>query len=826
MFIYEFYRYGGMEVVLISAIARNQVIGRRGTLPWHLPSDLRRFKQLTLGSPVIMGRGTFDSIVNSLGGPLPGRLNIVLTRNMSLQSFPGVAFCDDIEKALEVASKYPKVFIIGGQKIYEQFMEKDLVDRLELTLLDKDVEGDAYFPEINFNEWKLENKEELQENGFGISFVSYSRNKELNKPIEIVKGESKEGVDLKSEIDIKIKPKRRALFVAFEGLDGSGKSTQARKLAEYLFKEDKYNHVILTREPFKDISIRDIIKGDSNPMDDADKLADLFIADRKRHVDELIQPGLDSGCHVITDRYRLATIAYQSAQGLSIKEMIERHEGLPVPDLTFIVDVSPETAIKRMANEIRGREHKFEKSSDFLGKIRGQMIKAIELLEDENIFIVNGEREIDEIFEEIKTIVTRKLLEVPSTGLDGVDNEVFNAIKRETKRQQKTINLIPSENYASKAVMEACGTSLMNKYAEGYPLKRYYQGNKFVDSVELLAIERAKKIFGAEHVNVQSYSGSPANLAILLAFLKPGETFMGLDLACGGHLTHGSPVNASGLLYNVVSYGVDKQTNLIDMGEVRRIALEKKPKLIISGLTAYPRQIDFKKFQDIAEEVGAIHVADISHIAGLVAAGVHQSPFPFTDIVMTTTHKTLRGPRGAMIMCKEKYAKQIDKAVFPGMQGGPHMNVIAGKAVAFKEALAGEFKEYGNQIIKNAKILADTLMQAGIKLVTNGTDNHLILIDLTPLGIGKGKEIAVALEEAGIVTNANSVPYDPSTPFKPSGLRIGTPMVTTRGFKENEMILLGKWIASVIKNPSDSMLKSAIKQDVEALCDKFPIYGD
>jgi glycine hydroxymethyltransferase len=807
-----------MEVVLISAVAKNDVIGRQGKLPWHLPSDLKRFKQLTIGSPVIMGRGTYDSIVNALGGPLPGRLNIVLTGNMSLQSFPGVAFCDNIEKSLEVASKYPKVFIIGGQKIYEQFIERDLVDRLELTLLNKEVEGDAYFPKVDFNKWKLESKEDLQENGFGISFVSYVRNRYFDR-------KDKKEDNLKSEIvEVKVKQKKRALFIAFEGLDGCGKSTQARKLAEYLFKEDKYNHVILTREPFKDVSIRDIIRSDSNPLDNAERLAELFIADRKRHVNELIQPGLDSGCHVITDRYRLATIAYQSAQGLSIKEMIDKHEGLPVPDLTFIVDVSPETAIKRIAKEPTAKEHKFEKSVEFLDKIRKQMLESVELLEDENIVVINGEQGIEEIFEEIKTIVTRKLLEFPSMGLDGVDKEIFNLIKKETRRQQKTINLIPSENYASRAVMDACGTSLINKYAEGYPLKRYYQGNKNVDSVELLAIERAKKIFGAEHVNVQPYSGSPANLAILLAFLKPGETFMGLDLACGGHLTHGSPVNASGLLYNVVSYGVDKETQLIDMKEVRRIALEKKPKLIISGLTAYPRKIDFKAFQDIAEEVGAIHVADISHIAGLVAAGVHQSPFPFTDVVMTTTHKTLRGPRGAIIMCKEKYAKQIDKAVFPGMQGGPHENVIAGKAVAFKEVLSPDFKEYGKQIIKNSKVLADTLVQSGIKLVTGGSDNHLILMDLTSLGIGRGKEFAIALEEAGIVVNCNSVPYDPSTPFKPSGIRIGTPMVTTRGMKENEMILIGKWIASVIKNPTNGELKSGICKDVEALCDKFPIY--
>lgn len=405
------------------------------------------------------------------------------------------------------------------------------------------------------------------------------------------------------------------------------------------------------------------------------------------------------------------------------------------------------------------------------------------------------------------------------------DPVISYLIKQEFKRQSETLNMIPSENTTSNAVMEACGSVLMNKYAEGYPGKRYYQGNKFVDSVETIAIDRAKALFSAEHVNVQPYSGSPANLAVFLAFLKPGDTFMGLDLACGGHLTHGSPVNFSGSIYRVVSYGVDKSSGLIDMDAVRQIALREKPKLIISGLTAYPRQIDFLGFQKIAEEVGAIHLADISHIAGLVAAGVHPSPLPFTDVVTTTTHKTLRGPRGAMIMCKEKYAKQIDRAVFPGMQGGPHENTIAGKAVAFQEALRIEFKTYVKQIVKNAKVLAETLKAEGIKLVTDGTDNHLMLIDLTPMGIGLGKPMAEALEEAGICLNANSIPYDPSTPFKPSGLRLGTPMLTTRGMGEQEMQQIGKWIASVVKDSENKSLKEEIKLAVRNLCLRFPIEG-
>jgi glycine hydroxymethyltransferase len=403
------------------------------------------------------------------------------------------------------------------------------------------------------------------------------------------------------------------------------------------------------------------------------------------------------------------------------------------------------------------------------------------------------------------------------------DHEVQQALNGELHRQQTTLTLIPSENAVSAAVREACASVLMNKYSEGYPGKRYYQGNQYVDAVEQLAIDRAKKLFGAEHVNVQPLSGSPANQVVYLAFLKPGDTVMGLSLSAGGHLTHGSPVNFSGRQYRIVSYNVDPNTERIDMAAVRALALQEKPKLIISGLTAYSRVIDFKAFQDIATEVGAIHLADISHIAGLIAAGVHPSPFPFTDIVMTTTHKTLRGPRGAMLMCKEQFAKELDKAVFPGLQGGPHDNVTAAKAVAFGEALTPAFKAYGAQVVKNAKVLAGTLMKHNIKIVTGGTDNHLMLIDLRALGIGLGKEVAVALEEAGIITNYNTVPYDPSTPFKPSGIRIGTPLLTTRGMKEPEMIRVGEWMAAVIHDRTNADLKARIRVDVEKLCAQFPL---
>ena len=404
------------------------------------------------------------------------------------------------------------------------------------------------------------------------------------------------------------------------------------------------------------------------------------------------------------------------------------------------------------------------------------------------------------------------------------DPEIFQHIFSELERQRSVLNMIPSENYVSRAVLEATGSILMNKYSEGYPFKRYYQGNENIDHIESLAIERAKKLFGAEHVNVQPLSGSPANFSVFLAMLNPGDKFLGLDLACGGHLTHGSPVNFSGKIYKQISYGVNKETELLDMNEIRVIALREKPKMIISGLTAYPRLIDFRKFQDIAEEVGAIHLADISHIAGLVASGVHPSPFPFTDIVTTTTHKTLRGPRGGIIMCKEKFAKEIDKAVFPGTQGGPHDNTTAAKAIALKEALQPEFKLYSQQIVKNSKALAETLTNENIKLVTNGTDNHLMLIDLRSFGIGLGKEIAISLEKAGICLNANTVPYDPSTPFKPSGLRLGTPTLTTRGMKEKEMKIIGQWISDIIKSPKDVKLQEIIKVKVKSLCDIFPFY--
>ena len=407
--------------------------------------------------------------------------------------------------------------------------------------------------------------------------------------------------------------------------------------------------------------------------------------------------------------------------------------------------------------------------------------------------------------------------------LEEADDIIYQLIEKEAARQQHVLNMIPSENYTSKAVREACGSVLMHKYSEGYPTRRYYQGNEFVDSVEQIAIQRAKELFGAEHANVQPYSGSPANLAILHAFLKPGESFMGLDLASGGHLTHGSPVNASGTLYKAIPYSLHRETQLLDMQHVRSIALEHKPKIIISGLTAYPRTLNFRVFQDIAEEIGAIHLADISHIAGLIVAGVHPSPLPFTDVVMTTTHKTLRGPRGAIILCKEKYAKQIDKSVFPGMQGGPHENVIAAKAIAFKEATTSAFRDYAHQTIKNAQALANALIAEGVSLITGGTDNHLILIDARPLGIGRGKELAIALESAGICVNANSVPYDPSPPMKPSGIRIGTPILTTRDMREPEMQQVGRWIAQVLKNPTNSELHLSIKSEVRALCERFPL---
>ncbi|MFW5990965.1 MAG: serine hydroxymethyltransferase [Candidatus Nanoarchaeia archaeon] len=404
------------------------------------------------------------------------------------------------------------------------------------------------------------------------------------------------------------------------------------------------------------------------------------------------------------------------------------------------------------------------------------------------------------------------------------DKEVFEIIEDEKQRQLYELNMIPSENSCSRECLEALGSVLNNKYAEGYPRKRYYQGNNFIDNMEELAISRAKKLFNAEHANVQPHSGSTANMEVYFGLLEPGDTILAMDLNHGGHLTHGSSVNFSGKLYNFVHFGVD-ENGFINMEKVRELAHEHKPKMIVSGFTAYPREVNFKKFHEIAQEVGAYSMADISHIAGLIAGGVHQSPFPFTDVVTTTTHKTLGGPRSAVILCKEKYAKAIDKAVFPGLQGGPHEHVIAAKAVCFREAMQPKFKEYTQKTVENAKALAKVLIDNGVKLVSDGTDNHLLLIDLieTPFvgEKGMGKKHAIALEEAGIITNANTIPFDPSTPFKPSGIRLGTPCLTSKGFTEEEIKRVGHWIVQVLKNPDDDNLKTEIKKEIRELCTEF-----
>ncbi len=405
------------------------------------------------------------------------------------------------------------------------------------------------------------------------------------------------------------------------------------------------------------------------------------------------------------------------------------------------------------------------------------------------------------------------------------DAEIFDAVKKEGTRIRNGVELIPSENFVSKAVLQAYATFFTNKYSEGYPGKRYYGGNQFVDVVETLAIERAKQLFGAEHVNVQPYSGSPANQAVFFALLSLGDTFMGFDLSAGGHLTHGSPVNFSGKHYKCVPYNVDRETELLDYNEIMKQAKEAKPKMILSGLTAYPRKIDFKAFREICDEVGAYHFADIAHIAGLCATGLHQNPVPYCDVVTTTTHKTLRGPRGAMIMCRQAHAQAIDKAVFPGLQGGPHEHVIAAKAVAFKEALQPDYKKYCEQIVKNAKALAGSLMDSGLELVTGGTDNHLMVIKLVNKGLtGKGKEIQNALGEAEIYVNKNTIPYEPGSPFNPSGIRLGTPAITTRGFKESEMEFIGECISKVINNYSDKSIIEKVRNDILELCKNFPLY--
>ncbi|MDU2208795.1 MAG: serine hydroxymethyltransferase [Veillonella sp.] len=403
------------------------------------------------------------------------------------------------------------------------------------------------------------------------------------------------------------------------------------------------------------------------------------------------------------------------------------------------------------------------------------------------------------------------------------DPNVKAVIDQELMRQRDKLEMIASENIVSQAVMEAQGSVLTNKYAEGYPGKRYYGGCEHVDVVETLAIERAKRLFGAEHANVQPHSGSQANFAVYFAMLKPGDTIVGMNLSHGGHLTHGSPVNVSGTYFNVVPYGVNAETQQIDYDEFRKIVLEAKPKLIIAGGSAYSRQIDFKKMADVAHEVGAIFMVDMAHFAGLVAAGLHPNPVEYADIVTTTTHKTLRGPRGGMILCKEEYAKAIDKSVFPGIQGGPLMHVIAAKAVALGEALQPEFKVYAEQVIKNAKVLAAELIAKGLTIVSGGTDTHVMLVDVRNTGL-TGKEAEHLLDEIGITANKNTIPFDPASPFVTSGVRLGTPALTTRGLKEDDMKEIADIIATVLQNPEDTAKHQDAAQRVAALCEKYPLY--
>jgi glycine hydroxymethyltransferase len=405
--------------------------------------------------------------------------------------------------------------------------------------------------------------------------------------------------------------------------------------------------------------------------------------------------------------------------------------------------------------------------------------------------------------------------------LQNTDPEVYASIKREDGRQQHNIELIASENIVSEAVLLAAGTPLTNKYAEGYPSKRYYGGCVYVDEVEEIARERAKKLFGAEHANVQPHSGASANLAVFFALLQPGDTVLSMNLSEGGHLSHGSPVNISGKYFNIVPYGVDEVTQTIDYDLVEKLAMEHKPKLILAGASAYARAIDFKRFKEIADKLGAYLLVDMAHSAGLVAAGLHESPVPYADVVTTTTHKTLRGPRGGLILCKEKYAKQIDKAIFPGIQGGPLMHIIAAKAVALGEALTDEFKEYQKQIVKNAACLAEALKEEGFTIVSGGTDNHLMLLDLRSMNL-TGKEFEHMLDEVHITANKNTIPADPQSPFVTSGLRIGTPAVTSRGFKEAEMKKIAHWLGLIAKDFEAN--KETVCQEVIELCKQFPIY--
>lgn len=412
-----------------------------------------------------------------------------------------------------------------------------------------------------------------------------------------------------------------------------------------------------------------------------------------------------------------------------------------------------------------------------------------------------------------------------SEMLSAFDPEIAAAIQKETGRQEYSLEFIASENFVSEKVLEAQGSVLTNKYAEGYPGKRYYGGCEFVDVAEQLAIDRAKELFGAEHANVQPHSGSQANMAVYFSVCEPGDTILGMNLAHGGHLTHGSPVNFSGKLFNVVPYGVKKETGRIDYEEVERLAEQHKPKLIVVGASAYSRTLDFPAFRRIADKVGAMVMVDMAHIAGLVATGQHPSPVPYAEFVTTTTHKTLRGPRGGMILCREEFAKKINSNIFPGIQGGPLMHVIAAKAVAFKEALSSEFKEYAKQVVKNAQALAAALKKNGFDIVSGGTDNHLMLVDLSGREI-TGKVAEETLEKAGITVNKNAVPFDTRSPFVTSGFRVGTPATTTRGLKEAEMEKVAGWMASALANVDNDAALQGIRKEVKELCLKFPLYPD
>jgi len=408
-------------------------------------------------------------------------------------------------------------------------------------------------------------------------------------------------------------------------------------------------------------------------------------------------------------------------------------------------------------------------------------------------------------------------------SLAQIDPEVAQALRAETRRQAGTLEMIASENFVSEAVLEAQGSVMTNKYAEGYPGKRYYGGCDYVDVVERLAIERCTRLFGCDHVNVQPHSGTQANMGVYFAVLNPGDTILGMNLSHGGHLSHGSPANFSGRLYQVVSYGVNRETETIDFNEVEDQARRHQPKLIVVGASAYPRTIDFRPFRDIADRVGAKIMADIAHIAGLVAVGIHPSPVSLCEFVTSTTHKTLRGPRGGLIMCREEFAPVVNSRVFPGMQGGPLMHVIAAKAVAFQEALSADFRAYQEQIVKNAKTLASVLLEEGFRLVSGGTDNHMILVDLTPQGI-TGKEAQETLERAGITVNKNGIPFDTKGPMITSGIRIGTPALTTRGMEEGEMELIGRLIASVLKDITNESRLALVRREVSLLCERFPLY--